>query len=855
MSEAPTQTQRPRFTIVSAVYNVARYLDDFIGSLEAQTYPHELIQVVAVDDGSTDDSRARLQRWQHETDLDVVVLTKENGGQASARNLGLGHATGEWVTFTDPDDRVDDHYFATMARFLAEHPETDVAAAAFWMLNDATGELTNTHPLRGRFADGDRVKDLSVFGDHFFGSAHAGFFRRSRLDELELRFDERVRPNFEDGHFTALYLLDLPAPKVGFVRSAHYHYRKRADGSSTLQRSLLNPDRYTLVLEHGYLDLLERVASRGAAPLWLQNLIVYELSWYLSAHDHRDGRTAAHGAVAERFHELLGRVVGHLEPEVVESFAWRRLRPEWTALLAHGYDAQPWHAATATIGEVDQQRRLVRLEYLYTGERPQERLIVEGLEATPKHAKVREIVSHGQARVHQRTLWVPSNRSIRLQLDGVDLPIAVDPPRRTPVTLRPPGITRALTGVPSALAATARREPTAEEERLIAAARGRKGRKYADAWVLIDRIHDADDSAEHLFHHLRATRPEINAWFVVEEGTPDWERLRTVARDRLVAFGSTQWKLLMLNARHLISSHADAPVVRPPDLAFVAPTWRFTFLQHGVIKDDLSLWLNRKPIDVFVTSTAQEHASICADGTGYRFTDLETVLTGLPRFDRLREQAAAVPEDKRDLVLVAPTWRSWLVDELATGSQRRVLGSQVLESEFVTSWLALLRDERLARACEEQGLRLAFLPHPNLQRLLEQIELPDHVEPIAYAGADVRQLVARAALLITDYSSMAFNAAYVERPVLYYQFDADRVLDASGHVGTAGYFDYARDGFGPVADTHDAAVEAAVASLTAGRAPGAVYRERVEATFPLRDGRCCERVVAAILASTEPVKG
>ena len=46
--------------------------------------------------------------------------------------------------------------------------------------------------------------------------------------------------------------------------------------------------------------------------------------------------------------------------------------------------------------------------------------------------------------------------------------------------------------------------------------------KYADSWVLMDRIHDADDSGEHLFDYLREHRPEINAWFVVERGTPDW---------------------------------------------------------------------------------------------------------------------------------------------------------------------------------------------------------------------------------------------------------------------------------------------------------------------------------------------
>ena len=605
------------FSLVTAVYNVERYLEEFIASLEAQTYPHERIQVVAVDDGSTDGSLARLQEWARTSSFEVVVLTKENGGQASARNLGLDHVSGDWVTFTDPDDRLDERYFATMAAFLEQHPDTDVAAAAFWMLDDATGELTNTHPLRARFNDGDTLRDLSVFDDYFFGSAHAGFFRRSRLDELGLRFDTRIRPNFEDGHFTALYLLGLPGPRVGFVRSAHYHYRKRDDGSSTMQQSLRDPRRYTDALRYGHLDALRRYADAGGVPRWLAGLIVYELSWYLSLHDARDGRTAAKGEVAERFHETVGEIVALLPDEVIDTFAWRQLKPHNRALLLHGYDEAPWHATEAVIDKVDRDRRLMRLSYLYTGEPPAERLLVGGAEVRPRYAKIRDHVSHDQVRVRERLLWVPTTVSARLQLDGRDVRILPEPRRRTHPTVRPLQLQRMLDPTPSPLVPGPERAATPAEERLLEAARGRKARKYADAWVLIDRIHDADDSAEHLFHHLRAHHPEVNAWFVLEPGTADWERLRRTDKDRLVAFGSEEWKLLMLNARHLVSSHPDTAVSRPPALAFAAPTWRTTFLQHGVIKDDLSGWLNRRPLDVFVTSTPAEQESIVGDHTGY----------------------------------------------------------------------------------------------------------------------------------------------------------------------------------------------------------------------------------------------
>lgn len=74
---------------------------------------------------------------------------------------------------------------------------------------------------------------------------------------------------------------------VGFLKSAHYHYRKRADQSSTMQTSGLQSSRLTDVPRYGYLDALRRGAQvyGGRAPEWLQNMIIYELSYYISPKD------------------------------------------------------------------------------------------------------------------------------------------------------------------------------------------------------------------------------------------------------------------------------------------------------------------------------------------------------------------------------------------------------------------------------------------------------------------------------------------------------------------------------------------------------------------------------------------
>jgi CDP-glycerol glycerophosphotransferase (TagB/SpsB family) len=124
------------------------------------------------------------------------------------------------------------------------------------------------------------------------------------------------------------------------------------------------------------------------------------------------------------------------------------------------------------------------------------------------------------------------------------------------------------------------------------------------------------------------------------------------------------------------------------------------------------------------------------------------------------------------------------------------------------------------------------------------------VRTARFRDSDVQELLADAAALVTDYSSLAFEAAYLERPVVYYQFDRDAFF-AGGHVYRRGSWSYPAQGFGPVTATADATLDALTRVADATVEP--VYAERARDTFPFRDGRCCARAVGAIEALRRPV--
>ena len=848
-SAPATTPQPPLFSIVSAVHNVSRYLPEFIASIEGQTFDLSRVQLVVVDDGSTDDSLAVLREWASRAPLEVVVLTQENAGQAAARNAGLEHATGEWVTFIDPDDTVNAKYFAAMAAFAAENPSVQFLSANVVLRNESTGEKAK-HP-RWRMYSSDLLVDLDAATSYIPGSSTTSLMRRDVLGDL--RFNPELRPNFEDGDLAVRYLLRAPSRQTGFIASAKYFYRKRADQSSTLQTGISASGRYATVPRAGYLTLLDDAAAQfGAVPMWVQHVVLYELSWYFSAEDAMASSAAAIGGeLAETFRATLREIVDRLEPDVIDAFAIRKLQPHWRDILLHGLREESWHTPYAVTDRYDSTKRMVRVLYRWVGERPTEAVYERGVLVTPAYAKTRAIEFFGAPLMWERVLWIDARSTVEVRLAGarVELETAWEGQRVRALgaraiinRFRPPRMRRR-----EAIEAI-----MVDPVRLLAA-RPQVRKVFRDSWVLMDRIHDANDSGEILFRWLRTHRPEVNAWLVIEKDTPDWKRLKADGfGSRLVAHGSLRWKLLMINATHLISSHIDAPVQRPPAIIkHIEPRWKFTFLQHGVIKDDLSRWLNAKQIDLFVTSTPGEYESIAADGSPYVFTTREVVLTGLPRFDRLREKAQRISGEARDLILVAPTWRNWLVPPLKPGSQRRVIDKHFFETEYARSWTALLNSPELAELAERTGRRVAFLPHPNIQPILAKMDLPASVERLSFDGADVQEYFARAAVLVTDYSSMAFNAAYMDRPVVYFQFDAQRVA-AGGHVGRAGYFRYERDGFGPVVAGVDEAVAAVTDIAENDYAARPEFQARIDATFPQRDGNCCARVADAIAEAGRP---
>lgn len=863
--------------LISAVvptYNVAKYLPEFLASLDRQTIGIDAIDLVFVDDGSTDDSGRLLDEWARGRESHVTVLHQENQKLSAARNNGLARVRGAWVTFSDPDDVLDDGYFAEVTKFIQLHdiPELTVLGTHQMILDDLTGRLHDSHPLRKKFEKGSRIIDLSVEPTIQLSSCSA-FLRVDVIRDLDLQFDGRVRPNFEDGHLISRLLLESGTHLLGIVASAKYHYRSRVDGSSLIQTSYRDPDKYTALLRYGHLDLLQRASRRGEVPRWLENVVLYDLYWYFrNERAIRSMSAAAPASAFDEFHALMKQIRALLTPDAIFDYDLVNIEFAVKETMLTGYLDEPLRPKYVKISAVDEQRQEVLLTYWFNGDLPAEEIIVDGRVVEPLHAKVQDYVYYGRVLLRRRHLWIPRGAVTTIATDGIrqsvvryeqwDAPTRLTSKQMTPVILgQRRRVSRRFTDTASSVPALAKKTvstwwkkrvaevqtPVLYDNALSTALHTKKVReRFAHAWVFMDRDTSANDNAEHLYRHAMKHHPEINSWFVLKRSSGDWARLEAEGF-RLVAHGSREWKLLLLSADHLASAQADHYVVRPLDARrYGGPRFRYTFLQHGVTKDDLSRWLNIKPIELFVTATPAEKESIAGDGP-YQFTSKETVLTGFPRHDALLEKRRAIERSDQDLIVIMPTWRQTLLGAAVAGSNDRLKGDAFNESEYARLYADLLRDAGLKALAERTGKKLTFMPHPNMKPHLDDFDVPAYVDLLGFDDANVQDILARAAVVVSDYSSLAFEASFLDIPVVYFQFDADEFFNGL-HIGRRGYFDYSRDGFGPVVDTVSEVVSAVETIASNDYELSPEYQERTRAAFVTRDTHSSERVIQAMKA-------
>ena len=114
------------FSVIIAIYNTGKYLDDSIGSLLNQTINLENIQIILVNDGSTDNSEEICLKYKRIHPKNIHYIKTMHGGVSRARNLGLKYVKGKYINFLDADDLWNCESFKYVSLFFLFHKNVDI---------------------------------------------------------------------------------------------------------------------------------------------------------------------------------------------------------------------------------------------------------------------------------------------------------------------------------------------------------------------------------------------------------------------------------------------------------------------------------------------------------------------------------------------------------------------------------------------------------------------------------------------------------------------------------------------------------------------------------------------------------
>ena len=211
-------------SIIIPVYNALEYIEICLNSLMNQSY--ENIEIILVDDGSTDGSSKVCDNIAH-NDIRIHVIHKKNSGAGTARNVGLECAKGEYICFVDADDVVGYDYIEGLMHAIDAN---DLGICGFdniLTFSDNIEDYYNVEKL-DQYSVFKRLFDTDESGEACNGYLWNKMFVKRIIDTINLRFESKYRM-WEDMHFCCQYALKVKS--AGYVKKSLYHYNDKNEES------------------------------------------------------------------------------------------------------------------------------------------------------------------------------------------------------------------------------------------------------------------------------------------------------------------------------------------------------------------------------------------------------------------------------------------------------------------------------------------------------------------------------------------------------------------------------------------------------------------------------------------------
>ncbi len=861
-----------KISTIIPIYNVEKYLEETILSIIKQSIGFENIQMILVNDGSPDNSEEICLKYKEKYPENIIYIKKENGGVSSARNMGLEYATGEYVHFMDSDDIISKNAYKKGYSMLKSE-NISVICFRIKMFDAAR----NYHNMDYRFKSGDRV--VNLIDDYTYPLYHmpSALIKRELLDGL--KFDTRIKIS-EDIKYMSEVL--VKCEKLGIIASELFYYRKRKDNSSAIQLMEGNLSFFFDTPKYSFSYILDLCEKYPKMRKYLQNAVINDLKWRI----FECNLSILANKQKQEYINLIRDLLLRIDDDVIinqvnidKSMIYRELCFKYNKMIDLKVDdnflcykkSKVYNINNLNLKvyrlDIDQDKLNISccFDYIYNSEydiyvksngkyiKCDKSLHKDGTynlyDSDFDYLLPFYDISLDLEKYSELEFYIEiENKKYKLNLEFIKFS-KINNCRNSCYCKNGYVVThcngKILVGNKKPLFINIKYmlELFKKREILPLGLLGLYFITYPfvrhNNWIISDRYDSAGDSGEHLFKYIKNHNKKRNIYYALKKNSKDYNKMKQIGR--VLPINSIWYYIKYLNSELVVSSHIDGFINNPfGKKAIYLNSFcnrKFVFLQHGIIKDDLSSWLGKynKNLDMFVCSAAGEYKSVLE--YDYMYDDRVVKLTGLPRYDNLLNNNIK----EENLIALMPTWRSSLVGPLVLGTQDRKYNPKFKESEYYKFYNGLISNKKLIDNLKKNNYKILFALHPSMKAQLKDFEKSKYVDITFYPNYS--KIFKKSKIMITDYSSVFFDFAYLKKPIIYTQFDKDYIGQTHEiQSGGKGYFEYERDAFGDVVYNLDNAVDKIISLIKNDCKMEKKYKDRVDKFFAFSDDKNCERV-------------
>ena len=874
-----------------AIYNTGRYLDDSINSIINQTIDFKKnIQLILVNDGSIDKSESICLKYKNLYPDNIIYIKLKHGGVSKARNAGIDKAKGKYINFLDPDDKWHYNAFKYVLLFYKFYKNVDLVAGRLKVF-----ELSkNYHLLDYKFYK-TRVINLTQEYNCIHQSASSTFFRYSSIKGKH--FPEGIFYG-EDSRFLVNFLIFKPI--IGAIRESIYYYRARADSSSVVQSKNQNIDFYfdTINKVQIYLINLSKTLFNIIIP-FIQFYIGYDVLLRIKSNTFNI-------LDIDRFKDyclLIKKLLNQIEDKYIleQTTASNKLK---LFALSKKYNRDLRNDMKI------ENESLIYFDRIMINMKKDQNIIIwrildikdnilhlEGKDNFwmqrekyfyycklgnktyfPKYFEYSNydfVTMYGLILKGRIVMFdIPLDKDLNFQILSIYISymdyndeiltslgwFSHIPPINEGYYSSENYIIKFNENRFHIYKYTEELEKIFEikycnqlikekknymiepRKKCIKYKKNKICRKY-QIWIVNDRLNQAGDNGEYFFRYLKLKKPKgIKAYFAIEKNCSDYKRLKYLGD--ILDINSENYNNIFLKTEKIISSISKIPIFMPfaNDYKYIKDllNYEMIFLQQGIIKDDLSNYLHRldKKFDLFVTSSKKEHKSIFDYKYGYNKKSV--ILTGLPRYDNLQKFKNIINTEKK--IIIIPTWRMNIKGTINILTHKSIHSDSFQLTNFYKFYNSLINDNKILLYMNKYNYTGIFCLHPSFSS--QWIDFKQNEYFTVQEICDYQNIILKANLLITDYSSIFFDFGYLRKPVIYTHFDYE---DYKKNHYKKGYFDFKKDGFGPICKDINGCVNEIVNEIKGNCILYKKYSKRINKFFTFYDENNSERIFKNII--------